>query len=67
MGFLNGGITAVEAGQRAEDRAYQNMQNQYAAQAATRRAEADALARMQMQQQRSLSEIQMRMVTIMHV
>lgn len=52
MGFLNGGITAVEAGQRAEDRAYQNMQNQYAAQAATRRAEADALARMQMQQQR---------------
>ena len=52
MGFLSGNVDFITSGQMAEDRAYQNMQNQYAAQAATRRAEADALARMQMQQQR---------------
>ena len=51
MSFLNGNVDFITAGQRAEDNAYKNMQNQYAAQEATRVAEANALARMQMQQQ----------------
>lgn len=59
MGFLNGSVDFITAGQMAEDNAYRNMQNQYATQEATRVAEANALARMRNSQQQPMAGLNM--------